>query len=73
MTCYSHSLSKRKYPFWPLDVASSPILHNSCSCNYRALYRDLDARVRLWLVRAWFRIPFAAIFADISRGWFKLM
>jgi len=24
-------------------------------------------------VRAWVRIPFAAIFADIHRGWFKLM
>jgi len=27
----------------------------------------------LWLVRAWVRIPFAAIFADILRSWFKLM
>jgi len=27
----------------------------------------------LWLVRAQVRIPFAAIFADIPRGWFKLM
>jgi len=25
------------------------------------------------LVLAWVRIPFAAIFTDISRGWFKLM
>jgi len=24
-------------------------------------------------MRAWVRIPFAAIFADIPRGWFKLM
>jgi len=35
--------------------------------------RDLDARVRHWLVRAWVWILFEAIFADILRGWFKLM
>jgi len=35
--------------------------------------RDLYARVCLWLVQAWVRISFAAIFADIPRGWFKLM
>jgi len=31
----------------------------------KASIKNLDARVRLWLVRAWVRIPFAAIFADI--------
>jgi len=35
-------------------------------------YRDLYAGVCLWLMRAWVQIPFAAIFADIPRGWFKL-
>jgi len=25
--------------------------------------------VRYWLVRSWVRIPFAAIFGDIPRGW----
>jgi len=35
--------------------------------------RDLAARIRFWLVRAWIRIPFTAIFVDIPRGWFKLM
>jgi len=35
--------------------------------------RKLYARVCLWLLRAWVRIPFAAIFADLPRSWFKLM
>jgi len=29
---------------------------------------ELDFRVRLWLVRAWVRILFAAIFANIPRA-----
>jgi len=44
-----------------------------CSIKLRALCLDLYARVCLWLVRAWVRIPFAAIFAEIPQGWFKLM
>jgi len=31
MICYNHSVNKRKYPIWPLDVALSPILHKSYS------------------------------------------
>jgi len=32
---------------------------------------DLDSTARLWLVRAWVRIPFAAIFAGNASGWKK--
>jgi len=34
MICYNHSINKRKYSIWPLDVASSTTLHYSCSCTY---------------------------------------
>jgi len=34
MICYNYRVNKRKYPIWPLDVASSPISHNSYSCTY---------------------------------------
>jgi len=43
---------------------------NSQASSQRAFKdcRDLYARVSLWLVREWVRIPFAAIFTDITRG-----